>query len=263
MAFWCEEVLLPCARRQAESWLALAVVIEFVFQTGFVRSRSAPVSTARRVQAAERHLAKFQEAYDQECRLKHHQSLHCAMQPNNPFLCCFPGERKNKSYKSACAHTSGKTSEAWGEAIATRILLDAMNTLPDIKRGTHLINETLATDRDDVYTALSQARPGVTNIWYAKNATIEGLRVGREDCLVNAAGEVMVAELFAKVQALGVTSFVVLGKPCIPIAGTRKLTSSRYDVVQVYVDWGLEGVVRACEYAQNGHNRIVVLRLNI
>ena len=230
--------------------MALAVVLEFVFRPGFVRSRVAPVSTARRVQAAERHLALFRAAYnDQDLRLKHHQSLHVAMQPCSPFLCCFAGERKNKGYKSACTHTTGKTSVAWGQSIGTRILLDAVNRLPEIRRGTHLVNETLATSRDDVYEALSQARPGVTNIWHAKNAHIEGLGVCREDCLVSAAGQVMVAELFCKVEAQGVTSFIVLGKPRTPIAGARKLTSCRYDVVQVYVDWGLEDRTGSAPYA--------------
>ena len=263
MAFWCEEVVLANSRLAAESWLALAVVLEIVFRPGMVYSKTrAP--RARRVHCAERHLAKWQAAYQGNCRLKHHQSLHVAEQDGEPFLSCFPGERKNKMYKAAVSHLAGHCFESWSQAVASRILLDMLDKLPGIGRGTYLVDEQLADQRDEEFLAFQQCTPGLREVYYSLSAKIEGLHVCREDCLMNSVGDVMIAELFCKLVVNGGgCSHVVLGKPCTPIAGTRKLTSCRYDVVQVYVDWGLEDVVRACEYVQTEPNRLCAIRLNI
>ena len=140
----------------------------------------------------------------------------------------------------------GDGFESWSQAVASRILLDMLDKLPGIGRGTYLVDEQLADQRDEEFLAFQQCTPGLREVYYSLSAKIEGLHVCREDCLMNSVGEVMIAELFCKLVVNGGgCSHVVLGKPCAPIAGTRKL-------VQVYVDWGLEDVVRACRLSRTG-----------
>ena len=171
------------------------------------------------------------------CIRDSHHSIHVAQPDGEPFLSCFPGERKNKMNKAAVPNVKGGTWEAWSQAVATRSILDMLDKLPERGRGVYLVDEKLADQRDEECVAFQQCTPGLREVYYSLAAQIEGLHVCREDCLMNSAGDVMIAELFCKLVVNGGgCSHVVLGKPCTPIDGTRKRTSCRYDVVQVYVD---------------------------
>ena len=104
VAHFCEEKLLDSLPDQTASFVALALLIDMVFQCGCVRA-STRVAGAEVLAAAQDHLRLFLKAYpDKRARHKDHQSIHIGMSWDRfGGLSCFVGERKNKKYKQAGA----------------------------------------------------------------------------------------------------------------------------------------------------------------